>query len=343
MAETRHQNWDADALWRQLDPLLPGLSVEVVARVESTNSELIERARRFGGSRAGPVTRSGGIDSGFDNIQPTPLGRRSADTQPSLLVAEHQTRGRGRFGRAWLGSAGASLTFSLALPFEPASWRGLSLAVGVAIADALEAPVDGVALRIGLKWPNDLWLIDEQLSPGRSEDSCSPPRGADAVLRGRGPADMRADHAPGRKLGGILIETVAVGERRMCVIGVGLNVHPQPVDGVSNGYASLDELDPAVSAPAALARIALPLVRALQRFEGGGFASFAPAFAARDLLFGRRVTTTSADCPGGVAAGVDDSGALRVRAEHDRLHLISSGDVSVRLDDPDSDDPRFGS
>ena len=293
----RHLSWGADFLWRQLEPLLPGLSVEIVARIESTNSELIERARRDAGSRAGPPTRPGEIDP----LRPTPLGRRSADTQPCLLVAEHQTRGRGRLGRDWVASAGASLTFSLSLSFEPAAWSGMSLAVGVALANALEAPRDGVVSRMGLKWPNDLWLRDE----------------------GGG----------GRKLGGVLIETVAVGERRMAVVGVGLNVHAQGAEslaGLTSGYASLDELDPLVSAPAALARVAMPLVQALRRFEVEGFAAFADGYRARDLLRGKLVTTTSEACPRGVADGVDDdSGALRVRVD-DHVYLLSSGEVSVR-------------
>ena len=53
----------------------------------------------------------------------------------------------------------------------------------------------------------------------------------------------------GRKLGGILIETVTVGDRRMCVVGVGLNIRPQPAEGVAHGYACLQEIDPAASAP----------------------------------------------------------------------------------------------
>ena len=120
--------------------------------------------------------------------------------QPCLLVAEEQTRGRGRLGRGWIASAGASLTFSLALPLAPEEWSGLSLAVGLALAEALDPMVQpGAPPRIGLKWPNDLWLVD---GPGR-----------------------------GRKLGGILIETVSVGHRRMCVLGVGLNVLPQAHEG----------------------------------------------------------------------------------------------------------------
>ena len=89
------------------------------------------RCARADATTAQPDDRSG------------PFGRRAGDTQPCLLVAEHQTLGRGRQGRSWLAHAGASLTFSLGLPLAPRDWSGLSLAVGVALADALEAPEPG--------------------------------------------------------------------------------------------------------------------------------------------------------------------------------------------------------
>ena len=76
-----------------------------------------------------------------------PARRRAADAP-----AEAATVAR------WHGAAGASLTCSLAWPFARADLSGLSLAVGVALADALEPPPG--AGRIGLKWPNDLWLLD---------------------------------------------------------------------------------------------------------------------------------------------------------------------------------------
>ncbi len=84
-------DWGAEALWQQLEPLLPGLTVEVAARVDSTNTRLLDLAR------AGPDA-------------------------PALLVAEAQTAGRGRLGRGWVATPGASLTFSLALPFAP-QWQ----------------------------------------------------------------------------------------------------------------------------------------------------------------------------------------------------------------------------
>jgi BirA family biotin operon repressor/biotin-[acetyl-CoA-carboxylase] ligase len=294
----RHLDWGAEQLWQALVPLLPGMSVEVVARCDSTNTQLLDRARRSSGRGDAPVTGPGEFqDSAPAKPDGAPFGRRADDTQPCLLVAEPQTRGRGRQGRPWQASPGASLTFSLGLPMAPNDWSGMSLAVGVALADALDPPGPGPR-RIGLKWPNDLWLME---GPGR-----------------------------GRKLGGVLIETVAVGSRRMVVVGVGLNVQPQALRDLSSGYACLDELSPGISAPEALHRVAPALVQGLKAFERGGFAAFSPAYAARDLLAGQPIVTTAPELPGGLAEGVGPDGALRVRVGNE-LRSLTSGEVSVRL------------
>ena len=117
--------WPAEAIWEAAAPLLPGFTVEILPELDSTNSELMRRARE---------------------------GR----SEPVLLVAERQTAGRGRLGRGWQSAAGDSLTFSLGLPLAPADWSGLSLAVGASVAEALHPA-------IRLKWPNDLWLDDRKL------------------------------------------------------------------------------------------------------------------------------------------------------------------------------------
>ena len=109
-----------------------------------------------------------------------------------------------------------------------------------------------------------------------------------------------------------VIETVAVGPRRMAVIGVGLNVLPLSLRDLSTGYACLHERDAAISAPRALHMVALPLVQALLRFERDGLAPFAAAFAERDLLRGHAVVTSLPQLPGGVADGIDARGALRL-------------------------------
>ena len=194
--------------------------VEVVARTDSTNTQLLERARAAPRTVAATCRRAA-------------YGRRAGDTQPCLLVAEHQTGGRGRLGRVWQSAPGASLTFSLALPLTPRDWSGLSLAVGVALAEALEPRRHGAAAR---------------------------PEVAER------PAGWCDADGSGRKLGGMLIET----RRRRRASPGGDRRRPQHRAGRLGrpaGIACLQELDAAASAPTVLARVAPPLVRALIEFE----------------------------------------------------------------------------
>lgn len=264
---------------------MPDFSVEVVPSIDSTNTELMRRAR---------------------------AGR----CEPVLLVTEEQTAGRGRLGRPWqsqepeaaaLDERGpASLMMSLGLPIRPREWSGLSLAVGVSVADSLqpEIPDDGSSVpRVGLKWPNDLWLSGD------------------------------------RKFGGILVETAsfvapqglwpADGDSalRYVVVGIGLNVLPRAGDGMTTQPACLTDMDARWTAPEALMCIVPPLVKTLQAFARTGFAPFKPRFAQRDLLRGRAVRLSNGES--GTACGVSDDGTLLL--QNDRgVHAVNSGDISVR-------------
>jgi BirA family biotin operon repressor/biotin-[acetyl-CoA-carboxylase] ligase len=227
--------WPAQALREAVSPLLAGFTVEVLPEVDSTNSELMRRVR---------------------------AGRM----EPVLLVAERQTAGRGRLGRVWLSGpseaggdrptqgpdAGASLpslTFSLGLPLAPVDWSGLSLAVGVSLAESLHP-------RIQLKWPNDLWLSGRKLAGVLIETASF----------GEGDAG-----------------------RRYAVIGIGINITAREGAGLSIPPAWLQELLPGVQAGEILLRVAAPLVQALQAFETFGFAPFQARFNARDALRDRAV------------------------------------------------------
>lgn len=307
MAQPHHLSWGAEALWQALTPVLPGVTVEVVARIGSTNTTLVERARQAaGGNRAIDWAETAAAHAG---------GRRRADLQPCLLVAETQTHGRGRQGKTWHAEAGASLTFSLSLALAPVDWSGLSLAVGLAVAEAL----DPLALitppatpatpaqrpRIWLKWPNDLLLEDV--------------------------GGVRC------KLGGILIETAPVGAQRVAVIGIGLNVRPQAIaEPLPWGHADLQALHPGISAPEVLQRIALPLARTLRAFEREGFAPLVDAYGRRDALFGQSVATTLPQAPDGLADGVDTHGMLWLRRGDTRVP-VGSGEVSLRQATPAGD------
>ncbi len=258
-------NWGGEHIWEAIAPDLPGFTVEILPEIDSTNSELMRRAK-------------------------------AGLTDPTLLVAEHQTAGRGRLGRTWLDERGQGapsvLMFSLGLPLCPVDWSGLSLAVGLSVAQSLHP-------ELRLKWPNDLWW-------------------------------------QGRKLAGILIETVALpGESdhrrehsaRYAVIGIGANIRPRTGEGFATPPAWLQELAPSLDAAAALQRIAATLVRTVKQFEQSGFAPFQAPFNLRDALAGLAVSLS--DGSSGSAQGVDETGALRVQGAAGMVKITSS-EISVR-------------
>ena len=265
--------WPAEAIWEALAPGLPGFTVEVLPQIDSSNSELMRRCRA-----GGPVA-----------------------AEPVLLVAEQQNAGRGRMGRSWQSQVGDSLTFSLGLSLQPADWSGLSLVVGISLAEALDTGLPG-APRIRLKWPNDLWLSDAQGE---------------------------------RKLAGILVETANWGAQRYVVIGVGINIRPLqlalapavPGQAAALAPAALQELLPDIDVAQALLRVAAPLVQAVQAFGLFGFRPFQARFAARDALAGRAVLLS--DGMQGVAHGVGENGALLVQTATG-MQEITSSEVSVR-------------
>ena len=278
--------WPLDAICQAVSLHLPGFTFEVLPEIDSTNTELL---RRF----------------------------KSGRPEPTLLVAEQQTAGRGRLGRQWHSQRGESLTFSLGLALQPVDWSGLSLAVGISLAESLD-PALAADRYIGLKWPNDLWL-------------CSP--------EGE------------RKLAGILVETASWEGQRYVVIGVGINISAaaltavidasappaaKPVDNTASPDvspmppAALQELVTGIDAPAALLRVVAPLVQTVQAFAQFGFAPFQSRFARRDVLAGRSVSVFDGkNMLEGSAHGVGDHGALRVHTA-DGMKEITSSEVSVR-------------
>lgn len=278
-------NSAAERLWEACAPTWPGLVLDVKPELDSTNTALMAQGRR-------------------------------GEVWPTALVAACQTAGRGRRGRSWEAQAGASLTFSLGVPLQldavPGGGSALSLAVGVAVADALEAGLQArmaaadlasqppLPPAIGLKWPNDLWLGE-------------------------------------RKLGGVLIEaTPAPGlaeGQRWVVIGVGLNVQ---AGAAVAGSAWLPP--PAPSVGEVWAWLVPALLAAAQRFEAQGFAPLQTAYARRDVLAGRAVQLWSqagtlpqsgpADASG-TAQGIGEDGTLLVHTGSG-LQRWHAGEVSVR-------------
>ena len=273
--------WPLEAVWQAVQPTLHGFTCEMLPTVDSTNAELM---RRF----------------------------KNGQTDSCLLVAEHQSAGRGRLGRQWHGTRGNSLMFSLGMLLSPAAWSGLSLAVGVSLAESLD-PAKADAAYIGLKWPNDLWLAG---TPGQEQ-----------------------------KLGGVLIETATWQDTRYVVIGVGLNIAsvelpvekggdknsatPAAIAAVPPG--ELRALLPDLDAAGALLRVVPPLVQAVQAFSEFGFAPFQARFAQRDVLANRDVVMS--DGLTGTAHGVSEEGALLVQTSSG-MQVVASAEVSIRPTPP---------
>lgn len=258
----------AENIWQAVHGRWPDFSVEVLPSIDSTSTELMRRAR-----------------AGLN--------------RPELLVAEVQTAGRGRLGKSWHSEPGQSLTFSLAVPMAPSDWSGLSLVVGVSVAEALGADVK-------LKWPNDLWYQGRKLG-GILVETAVPAGGQQG------------------------------GRERVAVIGIGINIARPKEAAVmpassTNALppvppAGLAELQMGVTAGEALEAICVPLVEHLAIFVHEGFAAFAERFAQRDALAGRDVVLS--DGTQGPACGVDASGALQVQTASG-LRTINSSEVSVR-------------
>ncbi len=245
-------------------PLLS--SLRILESVDSTNAEVMRQLDQ-------------GIGSG------------------AVVTAEQQTAGRGRRGRHWVSPFARNLYFSTLWTFDQgaAALEGLSLAVGVAVARALERcglpPVQ-------LKWPNDV-LHD------------------------------------GRKLGGILLEmTGDVAGTCQVVVGVGLNVDMPDAAGreIEQAWTDIRTMTAGRHAGrnvllAALLDELLPL---LAGFESRGFAAWREQWQALDAFADRPVVLdASGKRIAGTARGVDSRGALQLETTTG-TRSVFGGELSLR-------------
>jgi BirA family biotin operon repressor/biotin-[acetyl-CoA-carboxylase] ligase len=230
---------------------------------------------------------------------PPPAGRGDA------CLSELQRAGRGRRGRRWIAPFGTGLALSLAWTFSDgaSTLAALSLAVGVAVARALER---AGARSIALKWPNDIWFRD-------------------------------------RKIGGVLIElrAEASGPAHV-VIGVGINVCLPPrvraeMESAGLGIAAVADACAAVPSRNVVAGAILDeLLSMLVTFERDGFAALRERWTALDALRGRSVRVVLADqvvC--GTALGVDSEGGLLLETREGVRRFVS-GEASLRLIEGDA-------
>jgi BirA family biotin operon repressor/biotin-[acetyl-CoA-carboxylase] ligase len=257
-----HLPLDLRRLETALPDRLPGMTIEVVDEAPSTNALVGERARD-------------GVDEGL------------------VVVAEHQTAGRGRLDRVWEAPARSALTFSVLLrPTAPTrSWPWLPLLVGYAVDKALKA--DGYDA--GVKWPNDVLIGD-------------------------------------RKVAGILVERVETDTGPAAVVGVGLNVGMTAGElPVPEATSLAVESGSAPDRTGVLLAVLQTLWEAYATWQTGGDLAgmrLAESYAAACVSIRRlvRVELPSGEVLVGRAVEVDPGGRLVVETSEGQ-RAVGAGDV----------------
>lgn len=213
--------------------------------------------------------------------------------------AEYQTHARGRRGKTWITPFGTNIYHSLLWHFnkDPAEIVGLSLAIGVAVYNALKQY--GIKGGITLKWPNDILYYD-------------------------------------KKLAGILLETTAEHhEYCSVVIGVGINTYIPSQLGhqINQPWIDIYELTQSNPNRNRLAGLLLNnIVQSLQLFEDKGLPPFLATWRKLDNMIGKKIILHTSDTNiEGVMRNVSDKGELILLNDNGQEKKFLSGEVSLRL------------
>lgn len=235
----------------------------------------------------------------LDDIDSTNAeARRQAEaghTGPIWIAARHQSSGRGRRGRAWSSQTGnLAATYLCVTHAPPAEAAQTSFIAALAVADLLDHYVPPACVTI--KWPNDV-LVE------------------------------------GRKISGILVESgPALSGGLWLAVGIGVNLAHAPDDVERPATAVAQHLAEGVMRPPTLDEAIPVLAEAwagwIARREALGFEVIRDAWTRRAHgLNGPAVARLGHETVEGVAEGLADDGALRLRLADGSLRLISAGDV----------------
>lgn len=217
------------------------------------------------------------------------LAERGAP-EGSVVAANAQSAGRGRHGRSWVSPPGVGLYVSTVLRPPPHAVPLVTVAAGVAVADAIQAATGLVAQ---LKWPNDVYAGD-------------------------------------RKVAGVLAEASTSGTIDYVVLGFGINVMrgAYPPDIAARATSIEGELGRGVDRGVLLAECLCCLAGRYAELQRGRTDAVVAAWRARAALtLGRIVRWDAAGAPlEGVAENIDDTGALLVRTRTG-LTRVTAGEV----------------
>lgn len=214
---------------------------------------------------------------------------RAGEPEWLVVVAEHQTAGRGRLERTWETPDKAALTFSVLLrpDVPPLRWPWLPLLTGYAVGSALR----GAGADACLKWPNDVTIHD-------------------------------------RKVAGILLERVDTPQGPAAVIGIGINVSTTRAELPVDTATSLALEGVTTDRTDLLTAVLDALTDTYDTWHRSGGGSFAAEYQRVCTTVGRevRVDLPSGQSLIGTADGVDADGRLLVSVD-DRVVPVAAGDV----------------
>lgn len=217
-------------------------------------------------------------------------------TDGSLVVADQQTRGRGRLGRSWVTRPGSALAFTLILRPTSIEVEHLGLfspLAGLAVCLALQ----GMGLPAQIKWPNDVLLAR-------------------------------------RKTCGILAESSWQGEDvQGVVVGVGINVAPDSVPYADQVQFPSTCVEEHIGRPVDRVQLLRSILEQFFAWRGRlGSPAFIEAWEDRLAFKGEEVSLINTGREGlsGVLLGVDLQGSLRVQMAGGGVKLVSVGDVHLR-------------
>ena len=243
--------------------------------------------------------------TGSTNSDAMALARDGAP-EGTVVVADHQTAGRGRRGRTWTAPAGASLLVSVLLRPPAPLVGGVGMAVGLAMAEAVEE-LTGVDAR--LKWPNDLLVADRKLAGILAEADWPAGSTASGGYRPPRPTDRAA-----------------------VVAGVGINVN-WPAELPDDLAATAAALNHLVDGPVDRAALLIGFLRRLDARYGALVAAGAPAalladWRDRSATLGRRVRVDlGTEDVDGLAVDVTGEGHLVVETADGQRRTFAVGDV----------------
>lgn len=235
----------------------------------------------------------------FENIPSTSdyLTNKTSLKNINVCLAEYQSRGRGRLGRAWLSPFGQNIycSFSYIFNKDMSEMSGLSLVIGILTVRALESL--SPKLKFLLKWPNDIYLNNQ-------------------------------------KMGGILINLIAEAHGSCTAImsmGLNINMKDRELAGVNQPWTSLEHaLNEKLDRNMIIVRIIQSILKGMDVFQEKGIEPFLLEWKQYDLLENKKVSiNTGTEIVSGLAKGINPQGCLLLELPSGNLEKFSCGDAML--------------